>query len=371
MNGFIKFMHRAARPVWVGLNVLIAGITLLSAFGGDIDPNTLPFAGIATMTFPVWYLLTAVCLVADLVVNRWLAIVPALALLIAIETFLDFCPLNFGRHEVPPDAVGREFKILSYNTLSFRDESVRPIDPRCNRTMHAVLASGADAVVLIEYENQGPLAKFVPQAQIDSLHAIYPYFSRGKRGTVLYSKTPIARLTPPPGADLRGYFEGFRTFLSKERKPVNIFAVHLESIGLSDNDKELYREITDKAPERVNVGKVRNQLVEKLYAAFIKRAEQARELRDYVEAEGGNAIVCGDFNDVPSCYTIKTLEKIGLQDAYAKVGFGPTITFNAPHFFFRIDHVLWRGDFKAVKIQRGNVPSSDHYPLLTTFVFDD
>ena len=33
--------------------------------------------------------------------------------------------------------------------------------------------------------------------------------------------------------------------------------------------------------------------------------------------------------------------------------------------------MLYKGDFKAVSIKRPKVPSSDHYPLVATFVFDE
>ena len=60
-----------------------------------------------------------------------------------------------------------------------------------------------------------------------------------------------------------------------------------------------------------------------------------------------------------------------MHDAYAQNAFGPTITYHGNRFYFRIDHVLYGGDMEAVDIERGDVPSSDHYPLLTTFVFDE
>ncbi|MBP3535598.1 MAG: endonuclease/exonuclease/phosphatase family protein, partial [Muribaculaceae bacterium] len=133
------------------------------------------------------------------------------------------------------------------------------------------------------------------------------------------------------------------------------------------------RELTDKNVidnKNVSYERVRKQLIDKLYGAFSHRAWQAKMLRSYIEQLGGDAIVCGDFNDIPGCRTIHILEQIGMKDAYSELATGPTITFNAPHFYFRIDHVLWRGNFRAVDIERGNVASSDHYPLLTTFVWD-
>jgi endonuclease/exonuclease/phosphatase (EEP) superfamily protein YafD len=56
-----------------------------------------------------------------------------------------------------------------------------------------------------------------------------------------------------------------------------------------------------------------------------------------------------------------------MKDAYEECALGPTITFHASRFYFRIDHVLYKGNFEAIDIERGDQKSSDHYPLLTTF----
>lgn len=367
MTKFIHKLHSLFLPFWVALNVLIAGITVFAGYGSHIDQEFMPFAGIAQLTFPAWYILCVVLLVVDLIICRWSTLAPGLALVIALKAWLIFSPMHFGGGELSEEEASRSFNILSYNVVSFRDEEPEKSTPEFNRTMHTILSSGADAVALLEYENQGRITKFVPQSQIDSLYRIYPYFSRGGLGTVLFSKRPILHITPPENIHSKGSIEAFRTQVGG--KPLNIFAVHLESIGLDDRDKELYRELTDKDSD-VSVRSVRSQIIGKLASAFVKRSEQARMLRSYVEQLGGDAVVCGDFNDVPGCRTVKILKEAGMKDAYAETATGPCVTFNSPSFAFRIDHVLWRGDFEAKKIERGNVPSSDHYPMLTTFVWD-
>lgn len=365
---FVSFMRKAALPVCVGANVFIAAVAVFSGFAGYVDQETMPFAGIVGMTFPVWYVLCLLIIPVDLFSWRRLALVPVAALLIALKPWLTFFPLHFGTHEITPEEAERSFKVLSYNIVSFVDEQGLST-PEFNRTMHTVLASDADILVLLEFENQGPLDKFVPQSQIDSLNTIYPYFSSGKVGTVMFSKQPIVRISPRDNTPSRGSIEAFRTSVCG--RAINIFGVHLESIGLDDSDKELYRDLTDKnIEESVNYGHVRTQLIDKLLDSFSNRARQAKAMSDYIEQLGGNTIVCGDFNDIPGCRTIRILEKIGMHDAYAETAFGACRTFNAPRFPFRIDHVLWRGDFRAVSIRRGYVASSDHYPMLTTFVWD-
>lgn len=374
MKKIINALHAIALPGWVGLNVLIAGIAIFSGYASYVDQEYMPFAGILAMTFPLWYLLSAILLVANLILCRWLSLVSLLTLLIALKPFLVFCPLNFSKSELTDEEKERSFKIMSYNVLSMIDVEGLST-PDNNRTMHTILNSGADAVALFENENMGSLKHFVPQPQIDSLNTIYPYFSRGSRGTVLYSKRPILHIVPPENTHSQGSIEIFRTSVNNSR-PLNIIAVHLESFGLSDEDKELYLDLTDtdkleESDKKETLHRVRRQLLSKLMQAFQKRALQAKMLRTFVEQLQGDVIVCGDFNDVPGCRTIKILQEIGMKDAYAEVALGPTITYNAPYFNFRIDHVLWRGGFHPVNIERGNIASSDHYPMLTTFVWDE
>lgn len=373
MKTFLRYIRSAMLPLLIAVNVLIAAGTVFSGFAGHIDQEYMPFAGIMALTFPGWYAASLAILVIDLIFCRWCALVPAAALLIAIKPFLVFCPLNFGSRDLTPEEEARSFKVLSYNVVSFVDEQGLST-PDFNRTMHTILHSDADIVAILEYENQGKLSKFVPESQIDSLLTLYPYFERGSRGTVMFAKRPILHIVPPDNVRSKGNMEVFRTTVAG--RPINVFAVHLESIGLDNNDKALYRDLTDSNPiDTADKGgtfeRVRSQIIRKLYGAFAHRAWQGKMLRTYVEQLGGDIIVCGDFNDIPGCRTVKILEEIGMKDAYAETALGPTITYNAPHFRFRIDHVLWRGNLRAVSIERGNVASSDHYPMLTTFVWED
>ena len=59
-----------------------------------------------------------------------------------------------------------------------------------------------------------------------------------------------------------------------------------------------------------------------------------------------------------------------MRDAYTDSAFGPTITYIDSRFYFHIDQILYRGDMRAVGIERGNIKSSDHYPLIATFLWN-
>lgn len=366
-----RLLH-ALLALYVGLTVLIPSIMVFTAFAGNIDPDKMPFAGLAAMTFVAWWILTFLLFVINVIWARKLAVVPALALLVCMKPFLAFCPLHFSHRTLTEEEQKRSFTLLSYNVYSFCDVQGQS-STDYNRTMHTVLASGADVVCMLEFGNQGPLSNFMPQSQIDSLNTIYPFSAKGLRGTVAFSKSPILHVAPPTRNPNRGSMELFHTVI--HGRGVDIFGVHLESIGLNDDDKTLYRDLTEiKTSDEdveLNIGNVRSRLVDKLYTAFQNRASQALYIRDYIEQLGSeNVIVCGDFNDVPGCRAMRILEKEGLRDVYSQIGCGPMITYNASHFFFRIDHIMYRGNMTPVSVSRGNVPSSDHYPMQATFLFD-
>ncbi len=357
-------------PVWIAVNVMMAAVMVFTAYAGCIDPEKMPFAGLAGMTFAGWWIVNIVILVIDLFCCRLLAVLPIAALLICLKPMWAFCPLNFGSHELTSADSARSFKLMSYNVLGFIENQPDHATPDYNRTMHSILASGADIVAIAEYDNMGPLHCYVPQSQIDSLNNIYPYFVTGAHGNALYSKTPIMYVQLPSQQYASGSHEVYRTVI--DGKGIMIFGVHLVSFGLDASDKSLYRELTEMETDSVKMGNVRSQLIGKLYGAFRQRNVQAQYIREYVEQlSDENIIVCGDFNDVPDCRAIRILKKTGLKDAYSEVGCGPMITFNDSRLWFRIDHVMYKGDFKPVSIERGNVASSDHYPLLTTFVWTD
>ena len=155
---------------------------------------------------------------------------------------------------------------------------------------------------------------------------------------------------------------------------IHLMDVHLKSIGLTPEDKELYKETLDlpenKSELKRELKEVKSQLLTKLADAFRTRTFQAREVRKVVDSIGGPFIVAGDFNDIPDCYAVRTIRGKDMHDAYADAAFGPTITYHGDKFYFRIDQVLYKGPFKAVDIERGDIASSDHNPLLTTFLFD-
>ncbi len=348
------------------INTIAAMATIFTGYSGYISPEIMPFAGLAGMTFPLWIILDVIIIIADVILIRKLAIIPAAASILCISPILTFSPINSPHGTLSEDEEDRAFTVLNYNILNLVDNEAHYPDS-INRTLQYILSTNADIVCLQECEYLAPFRKYcVTKEQIDSLKERYPYYIVGRGGQSVLSKYPLMHIPLPISEADKGDMAAYRTNIKGH--PLTIFNVHLQSIGLTVSDKELFLELTSLSIDE-SLSRIRAQLVSKLYEAYFQRARQARQLRSYIDMLGGNIILCGDFNDIPGCYALRTIAGDTMHDAYIETASGPIITYNANRFYFRIDHVLYQGELDAVSVVRGNIPSSDHYPLLTTYVW--
>ncbi|GFI66697.1 hypothetical protein IMSAG192_00218 [Muribaculaceae bacterium] len=219
-------------------------------------------------------------------------------------------------------------------------------------------------------EGYNPNYRF--KLQMDTINKIYPYSNFiPEGGEIIFSKYPFKIVPTPQPAWHTAHYSAYE--LDVDGHPLLVVNCHLQSIGLTPDDKALYRELTDKrieSPTRSELSKVKNSILSKLAVAFKLRAEQARHIRQFLEEHPGNAILVGDFNDVQGNYAYRSICSAGMRDAYADSGFGPTITYIDNRFYFHIDQIFYRGDMRAVDIVRGDIKSSDHYPMTATFVWN-
>lgn len=102
-------------------------------------------------------------------------------------------------------------------------------------------------------------------------------------------------------------------------------------------------------------------------SATLRRAEQARAIRNRIEQEEHPVIVVGDFNSTPHQWVYRHLAS-GLHDAVAAGTWGRTATFPAHEPLVQIDHVLIE---PALQATTAYVPAStdlervsDHCPIV-------
>ncbi len=354
------------------INVLAAIGMVFSAYSERIPPSEWGPAVIVAMSFPGWLLAMVILLIADLAWWRPLAIVAGLALLICIGQVRRFSPFNMPHIHMSEQRKAESFTLMTYNVYNFDD--FRHNDTEENRQMAYILRTQPDIVCLQEAMFISPTNQNkITQKQLDSLHIDYPYvFTQGKNFALL-SKFPAKpiNLDFPRQDFASGDMAAWR--LNIYGHVVNIFSVHLRSLALTDSDKSAYQDIVSlDSISKKDIRDAKSAIVPKLAAAAVERQEQVRYLQKYLQRYGGkNALVCGDFNDAVNCYGLYLLEhESRMHQAYADVGLGPMITYNANDLYFRIDHILYRGDMHPYSMSRGRTNASDHYPVTARFFFE-
>jgi endonuclease/exonuclease/phosphatase (EEP) superfamily protein YafD len=381
-NSKKKSAAKVGRKIWhiiaLSLTILFTIGLLLSAYGGALSPKTWHgYNGIMQMTLPFWIILCFIMLVIDLLWYRRGSIILIFGFISCAYPIFDFSPINMPHKALTDEEMQRSFTLLTYNVQNFliyqEDEDGFKGD---NSTIRYILDTDADIVCLQEADIEMHWSDTHATAQqIHELHERYPFNFLSAVNQVIYSKYPIEpiRLSFADKSG-EGLISAYR--VNVEGTPITIINVHLQSIGLTDDDKSLYMELTDikdlKVTSKEQIKEAKTQLLKKLALANLKRDEQIDQLIVALRQIGGpNVIICGDFNDVPGSYPLRELTDYGMKQVYTEVCTGPDITFYANRFYFRIDHVLYRGALSPVRQERGKVKYSDHYPVLTRFLLDN
>lgn len=361
----VKLILRIAVRI---LNIIIGLALLASCYAGCVDPRFIPFASVVAMAAPVMIILAAVMLVIDLIWYRRRAIFMGICIVLCSGQIIENFPVNFGSGKVSPEEKADSWTLLSYNTYMFRDVDGRYPDGT-NRTLSQIIAADADVVCLFEcYFVDTDPKTHISQSQADTIRSRYPYRVSDDVGQTILSKFPLRPLQVSP-TNSRGLLRMIAYSVDIRGRRVALFLTHLQSMRMDNDDIAMFSNVAGMK-ERPHARAVKRQLIDKIEAASVQRAGQTEQLiRDIREFGGENVVVCGDFNDVPGSWPLRRLGDAGLKEVYPEVGLGYMRTYNRNRMYVRIDHVLYRGNMRAVSMRRGNVPSSDHFPLLTTFVF--
>ncbi|MBE6309946.1 MAG: hypothetical protein E7080_02690 [Bacteroidales bacterium] len=358
------------KNIGILITIIVGIIMTASAYCGYIDPEDSAKFAIIGMIFPIMLILHLFILIIWLITRRWLISLLSVAFLAtcypAVSTF---SPLNFcSKNTEDSDST---FKVLTYNVMNFDDfENIKGE----NRTLRYILDKNADFVILQEASAKIKMDNLdLIQQHIPELNSKYPYREQRLRDVVILSKYPYTVENERLDEGNKPYKKSAIYKVNIKGRELYIIGVHLESLRLTDNDKALYKDITNisSSSEKLNekiVEDVKSGLLTKLATAFKQRATQAKNLREYINSlDHKNIILCGDFNDTPFSFSYNTIMGDDMSDAYKECALGPTITFHDNRFYFRIDHIMYKGDFEAIDIERGNDKSSDHYPLMATF----
>lgn len=358
-----KHLTRTLTYLWLGINAFFALMFVVGAYIGYVHPENSSYAALLGLGYPIPMTITLLFIPFWLIFNKKLSLLSIASLLVAFPQFWSFSPLNVKSLFYEPS--DKDFSVMTYNVFGMKDQTESEDG---NATITEILKYDTDIACLQESPDEKALKRTANDSQWNLLEKRYPYRLFDKYNGVL-SKTPIENVYQ---------YEDDRYFILTvyqtkiDSTATFIVNTHLESIGLTADDKELYMELTSVKDKNKTLKGVRSQLMNKLKNAYTNRARQAEMIRGVIDSLAqaqpeANLILCGDFNDTSYGYAYLTICGDDLHDAYADAAFGPTHTYNANRFYFKIDHILYKGRLEARRTIRGNVKSSDHYPLITYF----
>lgn len=258
-----------------------------------------------------------------------------------------------------PDPGEPVLSILTWNVLHGSD--LEHPESEEARTLQTILKTDADVVCLQEiFGFNGKVLSHFSEATMDSLRKVYPYeLGDGTYDLRILSKYPLRHIYfgSVNRVNLAEYFT-----VKTPAREIAMANVHLPSFALDADEKTIFTKHNAREKEKLG-----HDIVRKMKYAFPLRAEAAEKVLTGFEDLAMPTIVCGDFNDVPASWTYRLFLKAGFQDAYVASNFFPTYTFYPNMFYFHLDQVFYRGGVRPLSVERLNVRTSDHMPLLAKF----
>lgn len=352
---------------WLSMTIVASAFTILSAFGGVINPETFTLPALMAMGFPIMIILNSLFGIINLFVNKWVSIAQWAAMIICIPAIFNWFPVHLFHHPDIPRDENDIIRFMSYNTFGFVDDE-KCYPDSTNRTATAIINSGADIICLQEV---GMLTDMPTRSlfdnQIDSINEVYPYFASEEEKMVsILSKYPLREIALDQPVNPHAGWQAAEIVVNSDT--ILVVSVHLQSFGLNDEDKLIYHNLTNGEMSS-NVTVAGMIIYNKLTDAMKSRAMQARKLCAQLDSLNyKNVILSGDFNDIAGCYAIRRLRRQGrMKSVFKSIATGPVITYHSDRFLFNIDHTLYKGNVTPILYRRGNIKSSDHYPLYITF----
>ena len=358
-------LRKIVATLLLALSIVSSLLLVTAAYVEYLSPEVHSLPALLGLAFPLFVLSTLFFFLTLLLIYPRYTLVSLVALLLSFPAMRQYFPINRGNDRLVTNRPG--FSILTYNTFHFVDVEGELLNDKIdyNRTLQNIINADADIVAIqeksyLEFKENKRL-KFTTE-QVEQINKLYPYQIHKSYGPIL-SKYPV-RLLSDTTYTKTAFTSVYEVDI--EGRKVTIINNHLQSIGFTKDDKDLYVELTTN-PDSIE-GKIggAKQLTHKLLDAFQQRALQVEAVDSLARSIGGNIILCGDINDTPNSYSYHVLTH-NRRDAYHDLGSGAGFTYMANRMWVRIDYLLYEGDMDARYINVIKKRSSDHYPVYAEF----
>ena len=316
-----------SKLLWWG-HCALALITLLAYASPFVSPHVFWPASFASLAYP------SLVVAHVLLAGYWLYRGQRRWLLSLVVLGLGYGWLRSYVGMQREIAIGeQQLSVATYNLLGGRFIYHQNTEQRANRIESLMACLDADVVALQEYTRYEAL-----RAELDAAFAktglTYRYLPDDTY-VVIYSRYPIverevlATYNQANGA--------IRARIDVAGDTLEIVAAHLQSNRIDLDAREL---VADAAQAKKEAYWTVRTVARNYRQAARKRAEDAAALARQLEQLKYPAVLLGDLNDTPLSYTLGSLRRAGLYDAFRQNGSGLGFTYAGAIPGLRIDYVL-------------------------------
>ena len=270
-------------------------------------------------------------------IARWRVLMSVLMIIFTIVGLFSvssFYNIELRRSYGAPAPERGELKIMTYNIRSFIDDNG---ENRLDSVAQVIRSINPDIVC---FQEMGFSAKADSLMRELKLLPMPNSLSRANLSPAIYSRYPIIKAQR---IDTMKNFVWADIALRDDT--IRVYNNHLHSTEIRKHDVEYFEEhkyLDDETPE-TEMKSILNRLTEN----NIVRASQVDTLVQMVASSPYPVVVCGDFNDTPVSYTIRTITR-DLDDVFRKVGRGFSHTYRGFFNMLRIDYVMCSEEFEPI-----------------------
>lgn len=332
----------------VGIVMLIlAFATAVCLINPHIAPERMGILSVVALAAPVIYLLDIAVMLYWVVRGRWRMLFGSAIVVIAATTALGkYCRVDLTRNYPTTYNERKCIKVMTYNVANGTAPGIVEYVKEHNPSILCLQE------FLFDYNDNWDVLGDKYSTTADGFHDF---------SCEIMSRYPIIRHGE---VDSIRRFNGVWADLRIDEDTVRVINLHLQSTHIRAQDTQFIEEY-GYLRDSNRTGRLRS-ILERLADNNVKRARQARHVREFIERTPyRNIIVCGDFNDVPLSYNYRHIAH-SLNNAFTEAGSGYSYTFNGFYRLLTIDYVLVSEPFEVLSYDVDHTAEySDHYPVTT------
>jgi len=355
-------LRKILYKILLAVNAVFAFSLLLSYLAVLINPQTFALPAFFGLAYPYLLLINIILVIIWAMLLRLEALISVVVIAVGFTHFSNY--IKLGK---PSGNKSNTIKVLSYNVRLFNYfENNHGITSQ-KKIIQFLKTQKPDIICLQEFFLLGN-PKVEEALMVRALGGDYythlKVIGSGKNrsyGIITFSKFPIVRrgeIIHSGSSSLSIYTD---VLINKDT--FRIYNNHLQSFRLMRMERSFINELT--ADDKETFTEVKSLSVS-LKKGFIKRASQAKVVKDHINKSPYPVIVLGDFNDTPVSYAYTKIRK-GLNDSFVNSGYGAGFTYKGNYPPNRIDYILYDNSLVNSYFEIIKMKYSDHYPIISYF----